>query len=164
MIRAPNGYLWDENPGTDDSITVDTSVMGYSYLHTTGSTFTYQWIYVDAAGFGATTATAPEDAESYALTMADDMKYLQVAVGFTDTNGDLMIKRAIMQTPLITMRPPLEIPMGVTATVARQGGSVALSWGLTSLGGQNPSGFDTATSRRRWQTQNSQPGLRRLAA
>ena len=164
VIRAPNGYLWDDNAATDDTITVDTSVMGYTYVHTTASMFTYQWVYVDANGLGASPATVPADMQEYTLTMADDMKYLQVEVEFTDGNGDSVTKRANMQTRLITERPPLEIPTDVTATVARQGGSVALSWGLTSLGGQNPSGFDTATSRRRWQTQNSQPGLRRLAA
>ena len=142
VIRAPNGFFWDNNAATDDSITVDTSTMDYSYLPS-GATFTFEWFYVDASGTEEDGDTPGPDfmSQTYGLTSVDDMKYMQVEVFFTDTNGFNVAKLANVQTRLITERPPLEIPMGVTATVPATGGSVALSWGLTSLGGERPSGF-----------------------
>ena len=141
VIRAPNGFFWDDNAATDDSITVDTSTMNYTYLPS-GATFTYEWLYVDASGTEVDGDTPDTDfmLQTYGLTSADDMKYMQVEVIFTDTNGFDVAKLANVQTPLITMRPPLEIPTNVTATVLRNGGSVVLSWDLTSLG-DTPSGF-----------------------
>ena len=138
VIRAPNGYLWDENPGTDDTITVDTSVMNYTYL--ANRTFTYQWILVDANG-GNAIPIPGANTQTYGLTSVHDMKYLQVRVSFTDTNSNSVTKLANEQTPEITMRPPLEIPMGVTATVPPDGGNVRLNWGLTTRGGNTPAGF-----------------------
>ncbi len=141
VIQAPNGYFWDDNTTSDDSITVDTSTMNYSYLPS-GATFTYQWIYVDAGGTKEGDASGTDSmSQTYGLTSADDMKYMQVEVTFTDTNSASVMKLANMQTRQIAERPSLEIPTNVTATVPRNGGSVALSWGLTSLGGNTPSGF-----------------------
>ena len=141
VIRAPNGFFWDDNAATDDSITVDTSTMNYTYLPS-GATFTYEWLYVDASGTEEDGDTPGTDftSQTYGLTSVDDMKYMQVEVIFTDTNGVGAAKLANVQTRLITERPPLEIPTDVTATVLRNGGSVALSWGLASLG-DAPSGF-----------------------
>ena len=141
VIQAPNGFFWDDNTTTDDSITVVTSTMSYSYLPS-GATFTYQWIYVDADGTSQGIASGTDSAsQTYGLTSVDDMQYLQVEVTFTDTNSNSVTKLANAQTRQIAQRPALEIPTTVTATVPGNGGSVALSWGLTSLGGNTPSGF-----------------------
>ena len=141
MIQAPNGFFWDANTTTDDSITVDTSTMNYSYLPS-GATFTYQWIYVDAGGTKESDASGTDStSQTYGLTSADDMKYMQVEVTFTDTSSNSVTKLANAQTRQIVERSSLEIPTTVTATVPRNGGSVALSWGLTSQGGDTPSGF-----------------------
>ena len=141
VIRATNGFFWDNNAATDDSITVDTSTMTYTYLPP-GATFTYEWIYVDASGTSEGPASGTDStSQTYGLTSVDDMKYMQVEVFFTDTDSSAVAKLANMQTRLITERPPLEIPTNVTATVPSNGGNVALSWGLTSQGGDTPSGF-----------------------
>ena len=127
VIQAPTGFFWDDDPTTANTISVDTSVMNYSYLPS-GATFTYQWVYVDEDGTelrvyedangnaicesrppslsdyfrvyapGNTTPSSDE----YELAMADDDKYLQVRVSFTDTTSVLQTKLANMQTPLIS--------------------------------------------------------------
>ena len=49
VILAPNGYVWDSHPQTDNTITVDTSTMTYSYLADPPE-FTYLWVYMRADG------------------------------------------------------------------------------------------------------------------
>ena len=51
VIEAPTGFFWDDDPTTANTISVDTSVMNYSYLPS-GATFTYQWVWVDIEGDG----------------------------------------------------------------------------------------------------------------
>ena len=138
VIVPAGDYFWDNDPTTDNTISVNTSVMNYSYLPA-GATFTYQWIYVDR-GEEPPLVLPGEMSDTYTLTEADDMRSLQVRVTFTDTNNDSVTKLANMKTPLIRERPPLKTPRAVTATTSFVGGSVRLSWDLTSLG-ENPSGF-----------------------
>ena len=113
VIQAPTGYFWDDDPTTANTISVDTSVMNYSYLPS-GATFTYQWIYVDEDGtelrvyedangmqFVNPTTIAPDytrvyapgnttpSSDEYELAMVDDDKYLQVRVSFTDSGSNL---------------------------------------------------------------------------
>ena len=79
--------------------------------------------------------------DTYTLTSADDLKYLQVEVTFTDQRIDSpATKLANFATELIRERLPLKIPTGLTATTSSEGGSVRLSWSLTPEG-DNPSGF-----------------------
>ena len=126
VIEAPTGFFWDDDPTTANTISVDTSVMNYSYLPS-GATFTYQWVWVDIEGteervyedangvqyvnpetisIGYFRVYAPGNttpsSDEYELAMADDDKYLQVRVSFTDTTSVLQTKLANMQTPLIS--------------------------------------------------------------
>ena len=126
VIQAPTGFFWDDDPTTANTISVDTSVMNYSYLPS-GATFTYQWIYVDEDGtelrvyenangmqFVNPTTIAPDyervyapgnttpSSDEYELAMADDDKYLQVRVSFTDSGSVLQTKLANIQTPQIS--------------------------------------------------------------
>ena len=136
---ATGDYLWDRDPTTDDTISVVTFVMGYSYLPDS-PTFTYQWIYVDEDG-GNPVDVSGATLDTYTLTSADDLKYLQVEVTFEDTRGNSTATRlANFATELIRERLPLKIPTGLTARPSSEDGSVRLSWDLTTQG-ENPSGF-----------------------
>ena len=124
VIQAPTGFFWDDDPTTANTISVDTSVMNYSYLPS-GATFTYQWFYVDedgtelrvyedtngmqfvnptniAPGYTRVYASGTTSSDEYELTLVDDDKYLQVRVSFTDTNSVLQTKLANIQTPQIS--------------------------------------------------------------
>ena len=138
---ATGDYLWDSDPTTDDTISVVTFVIGYSYLPV-GPTFTYQWIYVNEDGTKeGDAAGTPSTMQSYTLTSADDLKYLQVEVTFDDTRTNGTATRlANSATELIRERLPLKIPTGLTARPSSEDGSVRLSWDLTTQG-ENPSGF-----------------------
>ena len=136
-------FLWDNDSATNDIIRVDTtpsqSVMTYTYL-LENPTFTYQWIYVDEDG-GNPVDVPDATSDTYILTSADDMKYLQVEVTFTDRRSDSSVtKLANKKTFQIVERQSLQIPTGLTATTSSEDGNVRLRWSLTTSG-DIPAGF-----------------------
>ena len=135
-IDAPRGYY------IDAPLQVNTAVMNLRGLPA-ASTFTYQWIYVSANGTSeGPAAGAPSDTQSYALTSADDGRYLQVEITFTETIGSTSrTVLANMQTPAIGERPPAEYAEDLSAQVPTNGGSVRLTWSLASTGSDLPAKF-----------------------
>ena len=137
-IVAASGFYVDE------VISADTSSMNLRGLPDP-STFTYQWIHVEANGaFEDDAAGTPSDTQSYALSTADDGKYIQVEITFTPTDPPGNTPRTVvanMQTPEIAERPPAESAENLRAQVANKGGSVRLTWGITSTGSALPSKF-----------------------
>ena len=128
VIEVPtNGYVWDTDPQTDNTITVDTSTMNYSYLLDPPG-FTYVWIYVneDGTSEGVATSGFNLDSEgfnldsnanqSYRLREANEGKYLQVEVSFRDADDFLHTKLANERTPVITESTITPPPPPPTAT------------------------------------------------
>ena len=113
--------------------------MTYTYL-LESPTFTYQWIYVDEDG-GNPVDVPDATSDTYIMTSADDMKYLQVEVTFEDTRTNSTATRlANKKTFQIVERQSLQIPTGLTATPSSEDGNVRLRWSLTTSG-DIPAGF-----------------------
>ena len=137
VIDAPRGYY------IDAPLQVNTAVMTLQGAPTDPSAFTYLWIYVDANGaFENDAAGTPSDTQSYALTDADDGRYLQVEITFTETvNNTSRMVMANMQTPAIGERPPARYAENLSAQVPTNGGSVILTWGLEPTESDLPAKF-----------------------
>ena len=139
VIDAPSGFYINE------TLQVNTAVMTLQGAPTDPSAFTYQWIYVSAIGTSDGPAIGtPSDTQSYALTDADDGRYLQVEITFTETVNNTVKNwlMANMQTPAISERPPAEYAEGLSAQVPTNGGSVKLTWSLASTGSDPPAKFE----------------------
>ena len=137
VIDAPRGFYIDE------TLQANTAVMTLQGAPTDPSAFTYLWIYVDANGaFENDAAGTPSDTQSYALTDADDGRYLQVEITFTETvNNTSRMVMANMQTPAIDERPPARYAEDLSAQVPTNGGSVTLTWSLASTQDDLPAKF-----------------------
>ena len=160
VIRATGDYYFDDNDATVETLTVDLSRLNYTDMPTNRS-YTYVWEYVGAEGdVTDTTFISPiyddgmggqidrgdgyNSGATFTLTSADAGKHIQVEVTILDagdSNANWGEKYANRATPAITMRPPIEAPENVVANVPSGGGSVTLNWGLTSLGGAQPTSF-----------------------
>ena len=160
VIRATGGYYFDDNDATVETLTVDLSRLNYTDMPANRS-YTYVWEYVGAEGdVTDTTFISPiyddgmggqidrgdgyNSGATFTLTSADAGKHIQVEVTILDagdSNANWGEKYANRATPAITMRPPIEAPANVVANVPSGGGSVTLNWGLTSLGGAQPTSF-----------------------
>ena len=138
VIDAPSGFYINE------TLQVNTAVMTLQGAPTDPSAFTYQWIYVSAIGTSDGPAIGtPSDTQSYALSTADDGRYLQVEITFTETiNSTERMVMANMQTPAIGERPPAEYAVNLSAQVRTNGGSVRLTWSLASTGSDPPAKFE----------------------
>ena len=139
VIDAPSGFYINE------TLQVNTAVMTLQGAPTDPSAFTYQWIYVAANGnYEGNAIGAPSNTQSYALTTADDGRYLQVEITFTETDPTGTAERMVManmQTPAISERPPAEYAENLSAQVPTNGGSVRLTWSLASTGSDLPAKF-----------------------
>ena len=160
VIRATNGYNFDDNDATVETLTVDLSRLNYPGVPADRS-YTYLWEHVGAEGDVTDTFSIPQtygdgmggqidrgadhdSGATFTLTSGDDGKYIQVEVTINNaSDNDRRWKRkfANRATPEITMRPPVEAPANVAANVRSGGGSVTLNWGLTSYGGARPTSF-----------------------
>ena len=160
VIRATNGYNFDDNDATVETLTVDLSRLNYPGVPENRS-YTYLWEHVGAEGDVTDTFSIPQtygdgmggqidrgadhdSGATFTLTSGDDGKYIQVEVTINDaSDNDRQWRRkfANRATPEITMRPPVEAPANVAANVRSGGGSVTLNWGLTSFGGARPTSF-----------------------
>ena len=122
----------------NETIHVDTSGMNLQGV-TGATTFMYQWVYVDGNGSVTGDATgASSTMQSYTLTVNDAGKYMQVEITFTPTGGTQRTVMANMPAPVT----PIQAPMSLKAAVPNEGGSVTLTWGLTSQGSDVPGRFE----------------------
>ena len=135
VIVAPSGFY------INATIQVSTAAMNLQGLPDS-STFTYQWIYVDANGVIAGNAESTSNTQSYALTIIDNGQYMQVRITSTETvNNTERMVLANMQTPQISERPPAELAENLSAQVPNNGGSVRLTWSVASTGNELPAKF-----------------------
>ena len=150
-IVATNGFYFDDNVETVETLTVNLSGLNYADLPTNRS-YDYDWSYVDADLDYTTRMAIPFNStgDTYTITDADDGKYIFVEVTIFDavTNdywGHKLANRAtpeiIMRPttpppppPVIIMRPPVRAPANMAANVPSGGGSVTITWGLTPGG------------------------------
>ena len=137
VIDAPSGFYINE------TLQANTAVMTLQGAPTDPSAFTYQWIYVAANGnYEGNAIGAPSNTQSYALSTADDGRYLQVEITFTETvNNTSRMVMANMQTPAIDERPPARYAEDLSAQVPTNGGSVTLTWSLASTQDDLPAKF-----------------------
>ena len=134
VIKYPSGAYIGE------TISVDTSVITYTDVPSPPA-YTHRWIYVDADG---TKEGDISDATSstYTLVDTDDQRYIQVEVSYTSTVTNSSVTRlANSRTPKIAERPPAELAANLSAQVPTNGGSVRLTWSITSTGSELPSKF-----------------------
>ena len=134
VIKYPSGAYIGE------TISVDTSVITYTDVPSPPA-YTHRWIYVDADG---TKEGDISDATSstYTLVDTDDQRYIQVEVSYTSTVTNSSVTRlANSGTPKIAERPPAELAANLSAQVPTNGGSVRLTWSITSTGSELPSKF-----------------------
>ena len=68
-------------------------------------------------------------------------KNMQVEITFTPTGSTQRTVMANMPAPVTPLRP-LQAPMSLKAAVPNEGGSVTLTWGLTSQGSDVPGRFE----------------------
>ena len=134
VIKYPSGAYIGE------TISVDTNVITYTDVPSPPA-YTHRWIYVDADG---TKEGDISDATSstYTLVDTDDQRYIQVEVSYTSTVTNSSVTRlANSGTPKIAERPPAELAANLSAQVPTNGGSVRLTWSITSTGSELPSKF-----------------------
>ena len=156
-IVATNGFYFDDDVTTVETLTVDLSGLNYPGMPANRS-YEYDWSYVDADLDYSRRMQIPFNSTgvTYTITDADDGKYIFVSVTIfdADTNEYWGFKLANEATPKITMRPTIppppppppppviimRTPANLAANVASGGGSVTITWGLTS-GDTRPTSF-----------------------
>ena len=153
-IVATNGFYFDDDVTTVETLTVDLSGLNYPDMPANRS-YEYDWSYVDADLDYPRRMQIPFNStgDTYTITDADDGKYIFVSVTIfdADTNDFWGFKLANEATPKITMRPTIpppppppviimRAPANLAANVASGGGSVTITWGLTS-GDTRPTSF-----------------------
>ena len=153
-IVATNGFYFDDDVTTVETLTVDLSGLNYPDMPANRS-YEYDWSYVDADLDYSRRMQIPFNSTgvTYTITDADDGKYIFVSVTIfdADTNDFWGFKLANEATPKITMRPTIpppppppviimRAPANLAANVASGGGSVTITWGLTS-GDTRPTSF-----------------------
>ena len=119
VIVATNGFYWDENNETVETLRVDVSKMGYPGLPAPSNrSYEYRWEYVEGVNGNPASRTAiprvdrsPDGAkhdtsETYTLTKANNGKHITVAVTIRDKSNNSVwgVKFANSATPLISYR------------------------------------------------------------
>ena len=161
VIMAPTGYYFDDNEATVETLTVDFSRLDYLGMPTNRS-YEYLWRYTTADGSVSNFTPIPQTygdgmggqidrgaghdtGATFTLTSDDAGKYIHLEVTINDADdGDAFWEKKYANgaTPAIEMRPPVEAPANVAASVPSGGGSVTVNWGLTALGGAAPTSFE----------------------
>ena len=116
---ATNGFYWDDNNATVETLRVDVSKMGYPGLPAPSNrSYEYRWEYVEGVNGNPASRTAiprvdrsPDGAkhdtsETYTLTKANNGKHITVAVTIRDKSNNSVwgVKFANSATPLISYR------------------------------------------------------------